>query len=109
MSTRWIRWSAAPIVAIGIVLVSFGCARTPTTEQSAASVGSAQSDAKPSVEKAREAAQMAVAIEKEPKRLTEILEAHGMTPETFQDLLYKIAQDPQLTEAYEAARTEASS
>jgi uncharacterized coiled-coil DUF342 family protein len=52
---------------------------------------------------------MAVATEREPKRLTEILETHGTTPEAFQELLYKIAQDPELTEAYEAARTDASS
>ena len=62
----------------------------------------------PSVEMACEAGQMVVVIEKEPKRLTEILEAHGMTGESFQDLLYKIAQDPELTKAYEAARTGSS-
>ena len=41
-------------------------------------------------------------------RLPTILEAHGMTGESFQDLPYKIAQDPELTKAYEAARTGSS-
>jgi hypothetical protein len=109
MSTRWIRLMALPALVIGMVLFSFGCTRTSSTEKSATPVSTGQNDATPSVEKAREAGQMAVAIEHEPKRLTEILQAHGMTPEAFQELLYKIAQDPALAEAYEAARTGSSS
>jgi len=110
MRTRWIRSLALPALAAGIVLFSFGCAQTPSTEKSATPVttSAAKSDTTPSVDKAREAGTMVVAIEKEPKRLTEILEAHGMTGESFQDLLYKIAQDPELTKAYEAARTGSS-
>jgi F420-0:gamma-glutamyl ligase-like protein len=109
MNTRWIRSLALPALAIGIILFSFGCVRTSSTERSATPVATGRNDATPSLEMAREAARIAVAIEKEPKRMTEILEAHSKTPEAFQELLYKIAQDPELTEAYEAARTDASS
>ena len=109
MSARWIRSAALPALATGMVLFSFGCAQTPSTEKTDTPVTSTtQSDTAPSVEKAREAGQMAAAIEKEPKRLSEILEAHGMTGEGFQELIYEIARDPELTEAYEAARTGSS-
>jgi hypothetical protein len=113
MSARWIRSTALPALATGIVLFSFGCAQTPSTEKTEEKTNTpvtttTQSDTKPSVEKAREAGQMAAAIEKEPKRLTEILEAHAMTEEAFQELIYEIAQDPELTDAYEAARTGSS-
>ena len=109
MNARWLRSRALPALVIGMVLFSFSCAQPPATEKSAPAVTTEQNAATPSLEKAREAAQIAEAIEKEPKGLTEILEAHGMTPEAFQELLYKIAQDPELTEAYEAARTGSSS
>jgi len=110
MSARWIRSMALSVLAAGSVLFAFSCAQTSSTEKSPTPVttSTAKSDTTPLVEKAREAGQMVVAIEKQPKRLTEILEAHRMTGESFQDLLYKIAQDPELTKAYEAARTGSS-
>ena len=36
--------------------------------------------------------------------MVEILEAHDMNQEKFEELLFNIAQDPEKTEAYEAAR-----
>ena len=109
MSKRSIRSMALPALALGIVLFSFGCAKTPSTEESVTPMATGQNNATPSIENAREAAQMAVAIENEPARLTEILESHGMTREAYEELLYTIAQDADLTEAYEAARTDSSS
>lgn len=105
MSTRLIRWIAIPALTIGMVLCSVGCAQITSKETPAVAATAGQNDAVPSVEKAREVAHMAVAMEKEPNRATEILEAHHMTRGAFENLLYHIAQDPALTEAYEAART----
>jgi len=109
MSARRIRWMALTALAAGIALFSFGCAKPPASDDAAPAVTAEQNHAAPSLDKAREAAAIAVAIEKEPGRLRAILEAHATTPEAFQELLYEIAQDPELTEAYEAARTGSSS
>jgi len=109
MSARWIRWMAFSALATGIALFPVGCAQPPASQDATPAVTAEQSPATPSLDTAREAAQIAVAIEKEPGRLAEILEAHSTTPEAFQELLYEIAQDPELSEAYEAARTGSSS
>lgn len=108
MSARSIRTLALAALAIAAVLSAWGCARSPSSETSAKAVNAEQNDATPSVDRAREAAQMVVAIEKEPRRMVEVLEAHGMKQETFEELLFNIAQDPDLTEVYETARTAAS-
>ena len=100
-----IRSSVPAALALGMLLVSLACAPASTTEESATPAATEQNASASSLEKAREAAQMAVEIEKEPGRLTEILEAHGMTSEEFQELLFEIAEDPELTRAYEAARS----
>lgn len=98
--------SGLPVALVLVMmLVSLACAPSSTTEESATPAATEHSAATPSLERAREAAQMAEKIEKEPARLTEILEAHGMTSDEFQELLYKIAEDPELTRAYEAARS----
>lgn len=105
MKARRIRFLALSALTVGIALVATGCAQPPATEKAVPADTTAQSGAQPALDMAREAAQMAVAIEKEPGRLQEILAAHHMTAEGFQDLLYRIAEDPELTDAYEAART----
>ena len=112
MSTRLVHSTAIAALAIGMILLSIGCAQAPSTEGSAegsaSSVSAERNDAKPSLEKAREAAQIVVAMQKEPNRVKEILEAHGTNQVAFEELLFNIAQDPEMTEAYEAARTAAS-
>lgn len=108
MSARSIRTLAFAALTIGMTLFAWGCAQSPSTETSANAVNAEQNDATPSVDRAREAAQMVVAIEKEPTRMGEVLEAHGMKRETFEELLFNIAQDPELTEVYETARTTSS-
>ena len=108
MTPRWMRSLSLPVLATGIVLFAFGCAPKSAEEQAAAPArpaAAAPGDATPSVGKAREAAGIALEIEREPGRTTVILESHGMTAEQFEDLLYAIAQDAALSEAYEAART----
>lgn len=110
MSPRSMRGLAIPVLALGIALFSSGCsgtssrAETQTTQE----MGTTAETGSASVEMARVAAMMSLAIEREPERLTEILQQHDMTPEAFEELLYDIAQDPELTEAYEATRSGSS-
>jgi hypothetical protein len=42
-------------------------------------------------------------IEANPDDIDAILEQHGLTVETFEDMLYEISSDPELSEAYNAA------
>ena len=58
----------------------------------------------PTVEQAREAGAIARAIENEPNRMSAILAEHGMTAESLENLMFEIAKDPKLTEAYEEAK-----
>ena len=104
MSMRSIRWIAVPVLTMGIVLSSIGCAQVVPKDTSAAETAKAQDEATSAVEQAREAGRMAVAMEREPARASEILEAHHMTAASYEDLLFKIARDPDLSDAYDAAR-----
>ena len=104
MSTSLIRWIAVPALMIGMALCTTGCARVVPEDTSAAEATTAQGKATAGVEQAREAARMAVEMEREPARASEILEAHHMTPESYEDLLFEIARDPELSEAYDAVR-----
>lgn len=49
-------------------------------------------------------AAVADAIEAQPTAVDSILQAHDMTREVFDSLLYEVAADPTLTAAYEEAR-----
>ncbi|HET9252098.1 MAG TPA: hypothetical protein VFP58_08285 [Candidatus Eisenbacteria bacterium] len=97
-------------VALLLAIVATGCSSSSSTGD-----GSTQSEAPPAagaaptVEQAREAGAIARAIENEPNRMSEILSAHGMTAESLEDLMFEIAKDPKLTEAYEAAKRSPSS
>lgn len=51
------------------------------------------------------AVQIAKAIEQAPDQAEDILAQHGMTRETFEDLLYDIAEDPNAAAAYAHAMT----
>ena len=104
MMPRWLRSLGLPVLATGIILCSFGCAPKAAEEKAAAPAVSAQSEATPSAEKAREVARISLEIESEPGRTTAILESHGITADQFENAMYDIAQDAALTEAYEAAR-----
>ena len=85
-----------------------GCAPKSSNDKTATPVATAQNDNTP-IGQAREAGLIVVAIQKAPDRVTEILAEHGTTADAFEELLFKIAQDPELTDAYEAARTGVSS
>ena len=104
MTPRWMRLPGLPILVTALVLSSFGCAPKAAEEKAAAPAPAAQAEATPSVEKAREVARISLEIEKEPGRATVILESHGMTTESFENLLYAIAEDAASSEAYDAER-----
>lgn len=105
MIARTIR-RAAPAAGLALALAVFasGCAKPASEDASMTADTTAQVAVTPAIEKAREAGTMALAIEQEPDRTAAILAEHGMTQAEFEDLLYTIAQDPALTEEYEAAR-----
>ena len=100
--TRVSAWAA-----IAIVMFTLGCGPQSSTDKSGKLV-TALNDNTP-MGQARQAGLMVVAIQKEPARTEAILAAHGTTADAFQELLIKIAEDPELTDAYEAARTGGSS
>jgi hypothetical protein len=93
--------------AIALLAIASGCATNSSSEKSATPVATAETD-NSSLGQAREAGRIVVAIQKSPDRVTEILTEHGTTADAFEQLLFKIAQDPGLTDAYEAARTGAA-
>ena len=93
---------------IALFAFATGCAPKPSSEKTATPVATAEKDTSP-IGQAREAGLIVVAIQKSPDRVTEILAEHGTTADAFEELLFKIAQDPALTDAYEAARTGGSS
>jgi hypothetical protein len=101
------RYAIHALVAVALSAFVLGCAPKASNEKTATQVSAAPSDTSPTGQ-AREAGRIVVEIQKDPNRAGEILTAHGTTVDAFEELLYKIAQDSALTEAYEAARTGAS-
>ena len=55
-------------------------------------------------EKAAKAARLAKELEANPDDADAILQRHGMTQQQFEDLMYEIAADETLSEAYARAR-----
>lgn len=103
---RATRHGLAPMLLIAMLgLAALGCAGGSTPEsETAASETMNETGAAPASDAVQQAAEIANAIEAAPDRANEILEAHGMTAEQFEALLYEIAQDPAKSEAYAAAR-----
>ena len=57
-------------------------------------------------ESAQRAGEIARAIDKEPDRAEAILQEHGLSVEELEALMFEIAEDPELSAAYEAVRSE---
>ena len=92
-------------VALLVAIVATGCSSSSSTgDSSTKSEVPPATGGAPTVEQAREAGTIARAIESEPSRTSEILSEHGMTAESLEHLMFEIAKDPKLTEAYEAAK-----
>jgi hypothetical protein len=83
---------------LGFVFAGIGCAGP---EQAQPASSGAQT--KPGPEKVELAAEIAREIQKAPGDADAILEKHGTTREEFEELLYEIAADPELSRAYREA------
>jgi hypothetical protein len=100
----------AGAVVLVVAILAAGCTGSSSTgkssgEQAATSTtGTAATTGAPTIEQAREAGAVARAIDAEPNRAAEILAEHGMTAQSLESLIFEIAKDPKLSEAYEEAR-----
>jgi hypothetical protein len=100
------------IVGAGALIIAFvaaGCSSSSSNGDASTESAATPATGAPTVEQAREAGTIARAIESEPNRMSEILAEHGMTAESLENLMFEIAKDPKLTEAYENAKGGASS
>ena len=95
--------------ALLIAIIAAGCSGSSSNGHGSTESAATTADGTPTVEPAREAGPIARAIESEPNRMSEILAEHGMTADSLENLMFEIAKDPKLTEAYENAKGGASS
>ncbi len=113
MKTRGSGRARMGALTLLVAIFAAGCGGTSKTNESAKApepiATATTTTSAPTVDQAREAGTVARAIENEPNRAAEILAQHGMTAEGLQSLILEIAKDPQLTDAYEQAKTGASS
>jgi hypothetical protein len=82
---------------VATLVLSLGCAGSdsgPVTE----SPETSQVD-----ERIALAAEIARAVEADPDAAEEILASHDITIEQFEEMMYEISANPELTKAYEAA------
>jgi hypothetical protein len=88
---------------IVLALVLTGCAgETPDADRaSSESTTSVSND-----DLVTRAAEITKAMNADPSAVERILETHGVTPEEFEEMMYEIAADPALSQAYEAALAE---
>jgi len=93
------------LVVFVLVLSVLAC--TPAGEENAApdsaapeSVGTDAAAVPEVPARVKQAADIARAIQADPESMDRILDGEGMTREQFEDLLYEIAADPVLSEAY---------
>jgi hypothetical protein len=95
------RRTATWIALIGLALIVVGCGGGETgydsTEQTS------MKDAGDVPEVVQKAITIAQEIEGDPDNAEAILEKHGITEEGFEDLMYQIAQDPELSRSYNEA------
>jgi hypothetical protein len=86
------------ILAFTMIAVPLACSGTGD-ESTTPPVESAS----PASDQVRLAVTVAKEIEADPDRVDAILEEHGLTEETFEELLYEIAEDPVLSQEYQQA------
>lgn len=84
------------LLLAGLVL-GIGCASSET-EPAREAVETIQTD-----DLVTRAAEIAKAVEADPDSAEEILASHDVTVEQFEQMMYDISADPELTKAYEAA------
>jgi hypothetical protein len=87
-----------------VAIVATGCSSSSSTGDGSTESGRPPAAGAPTIEQARKAGTIARAIENQPNRMSEILAEHGMTADSLETLMFEIAKDPKLTEAYEDAK-----
>jgi hypothetical protein len=87
-----------------LAIVAIGCSSSSSTGDGTTESAAPPASGAPTVEQAREAGTVARAIQDEPNRMSAILAEHGMTAESFENMIFEIAKDPKLTDAYEDAK-----
>jgi hypothetical protein len=92
------------LLGIALFVFSLGCAGSEPepaveAEPEAGSVTAAEPE-----DLVTRAAEIAAAIEADPDGAEEILQRHEVTIEEFEQMMFEIAADPELSKAYEAAR-----
>ena len=104
---------AAPMLVLTAILLAAACgAGDPGSHDAQGDHAQGESHAEeadhaPLPERVRVAADVAREIESRPDEAEEILAAHEMTAESFEQLMYEIAADPELSRAYQAATRKA--
>jgi hypothetical protein len=88
-----VAWLIVSVALLGCGGSEVQTSDDPATSQAATAVS----------ETVSKAVAVAKQIEASPDDIDAILEQHGLTVETFEDMLYEISSDPELSEAYNAA------
>ncbi len=90
--------------SLGAALIVAGCASQSSPEQGSATEG--RPPAAPAMTaqqtKVDKAALIAAAIQANPDNADQIFRQNGMTEQQFENLLYEIAADPEMSAAYNA-------
>jgi hypothetical protein len=101
------------LMTLALALTACGTAEDkPAKPETAKAEGKAEAKAPepepaeelPDIAKAEQAARLANAIEKDPDAADKLLAAESLSLEDFDTLLFEVAQDPLLAEAYAKAR-----
>lgn len=95
--------------ALLIAIAAAGCSSSSSSGDGSTESAATTPTGAPTVEQAIEAGTIARAIESEPNRMSEILAEHNMTAESLDSLMFEIAKNPKLSEAYENAKGTTSS
>jgi len=95
----------ARIAILPAILAGSGCSSDSSASRRASEVSAPSVEKLPALTSAQQlrvdrAVAMAKAIEANPDAGDEILKQHGMTEEGFEDLLFDIAGDPAMSQAY---------
>ena len=94
---------AGLLLLVGCCLIVAGCAAPepePPAQEEAAVEAPAPNDL------VQKAVEIAKAIEADPDATEQILEGHGLTADEFEQMMFEISADPELSKAYEAALAE---
>ncbi|MDZ4754412.1 MAG: hypothetical protein SGJ11_07935 [Phycisphaerae bacterium] len=94
------RFALVPAIFAGFACSSDSSTSRPASEVSTPPVEELSALTSAQRLKIDRAVAMAKAIEANPDAADEILKQHGMTEEGFEDLLFEIAGDPAMSQAY---------